>query len=240
MSKASHPQEWIIRTSSKNIPAVMWLPLGGDQPYPLVMVCHGGSGHKTSDLVLDVVNALVEPFKIAVLAIDGPLHGARRTDAKEGLAVRDEFKELWSRGGDIDGMVEDWKAALDDACSRPEIDAKRVAWYGISMGTAYGVPLLAADARIGAAVLGMWGICRKPSERLEKDAESIHIPILFQTKSEDLSFTAEGQKGLFDLLKSNQKRIMSYPGAHTDPKGDQLKDAMEFLHHYLVHQRIAF
>ena len=124
MSKGIQQHEWMIRTSSKKtIPAVMWLPSGGDRPYPLVMVCHGGSGHKTSDLVLDVVNALVEPFKIAVLAIDGPLHGARRTDFKEGLAVRDEFKDLWSRGGDIDAMVEDWKAALDDVCSRPEIDS---------------------------------------------------------------------------------------------------------------------
>ena len=237
MLKGIQQHEWMIRTSSKKtIPAVMWLPSGGDRPYPLVMVCHGGSGHKTSDLVLDVVNALVEPFKIAVLAIDGPLHGARRTDFKEGLAVRDEFKDLWSRGGDIDAMVEDWKAALDDVCSRPEIDSERVAWYGISMGTAYGVPLLAADSRIGAAVLGMWGICRKPSERLEKDAGNIHIPVLFQTKSEDQSFTAAGQIELFNLLNSGQKRIVNYSGGHTDPKGDQLQEAMEFLQRHLTYQ----
>jgi len=238
MSKGIQQHEWMIRTSSKTIPAVMWVPFGGDRPYPLAMVCHGGSGHKTSDLVLDVVNALVEPFKIAVLAIDGPLHGARRTDFKEGLAVRDEFKDLWSRGGDIDAMVEDWRAALDDVCSRPEINSARVAWYGISMGTAYGVPLLAADTRIGAAVLGMWGICRKPSERLEKDAENIHIPVLFQTKSEDQSFTAAGQSALFNLLSSSQKRIVNYPGGHSDPKGDQLKEAMEFLRLHLAHQLV--
>jgi cephalosporin-C deacetylase-like acetyl esterase len=131
-------------------------------------------------------------------------------------------------------MVEDWKAALDNVCSRPEIDAERIAWYGVSMGTAYGLPVLAADARIRAAVLGMWGTCRKPSERLEKDALKILIPVLFQTKSADEIFTVEGQSALFNLLKSSQKRIVSYPGGHSDPKGEQLKEAVEFLQTHLL------
>ena len=37
----------------KIFPALMWGPSEGDRPYPLLMVCHGGSGHKTLDLVLD-------------------------------------------------------------------------------------------------------------------------------------------------------------------------------------------
>jgi cephalosporin-C deacetylase-like acetyl esterase len=234
MSKASVYQEWMIRASSKKIPAALWLPLEGDRPYPLVMVGHGGSGHKTSNLVLDIVNELVEPLKIAVLAIDGPVHGARRVDSKDGAAVRQEFRDLWSRGGEVDSMVEDWRAALDDVCSRPDIDSEKIAWYGISMGTAYGVPVIAADSRIGAAVLGMWGTCLKPSERLEQDAINIHIPVLFQTKLEDEIFTEEGQNTLFNLLKSSQKRIVKYPGGHTDPKGAQLKEAVEFLQTYLV------
>jgi hypothetical protein len=102
------------------------------------------------------------------------------------------------------------------------------------MGTAYGVPVIAADSRIGAAVLGMWGTCLKPSERLEQDAINIHIPVLFQTKLEDEIFTEEGQNTLFNLLKSSQKRIVKYPGGHTDPKGAQLKEAVEFLQTYLV------
>jgi dienelactone hydrolase len=185
-------------------------------------------------LVLDTVEKLVDPLKIAVLAIDGPVHGARRGDSKDGVAARQEFRDLWSRGGEIDAMVEDWKAALDEVCGRPEIDPKRIAWYGISMGTAYGLPLVAADVRIRAAVLGMWGTCRKPSERLEKDALNVQIPVLFQTKSEDEIFTMEGQSALFNLLKSSRKRIVSYPGGHTDPKGKQLEETIEFLQKYLM------
>ena len=98
--------EWTIRRSSVDIPVALWVPTKSDRPYPLVMVGHGGSGHKTSDLVLDAVKELVEPLKIAVLAIDGPVHGARRVDSKDGVAVRQEFRDLWSRGGEVDSMVE--------------------------------------------------------------------------------------------------------------------------------------
>jgi len=232
MSCAFH--EWTIRRSSVNIPVALWVPVDGDRPFPLVLVGHGGSGHKKSDLVLDAVKKIVEPLKIAVLAIDGPVHGARRYDSKDGVAVRQDFRDLWSRGGEVDGMVEDWKAAIDEVCNRPEIDPKRIAWYGISMGTAYGLPLVAADLRIRAAVLGMWGTCRKPSERLEKDAVNVEIPVLFQTKSEDEIFTVEGQSALFNLLKSTEKRIVSYPGGHEDPKGEQLEEAIKFLQSYLA------
>jgi hypothetical protein len=51
---------------------------------------------------------------------------------------------------------------------------------------------------------------------------------------EDEIFTEEGQNTLFNLLKSSQKRIVKYPGGHIDPKGAQLKEAVEFLQTYLV------
>ncbi|NBO90176.1 MAG: hypothetical protein EBU77_11080, partial [Betaproteobacteria bacterium] len=79
---------------------------------PLVLVGHGGSGHKTSALVLDIVKRLL-PAGIAVAAIDGPVHGQRREVFVDGPVVRDEFRELWSQGGNVNAMVEDWQAALN-------------------------------------------------------------------------------------------------------------------------------
>ena len=198
-----------------------------------MMVGHGGSGHKTSKLVTDLAHQLFE-HGIAVLAIDGPVHGERRSDNKEGALVRQEFRDLWSSGGAIDQMLQDWKDALDEVCKNPEIDASRIGWYGISMGTAYGIPVLAADARIRAAVLGMWGTCRKPSERLERDAINVSIPVLFQVKTEDEIFTPEGQKNLYELLGSKHKQYATYAGNHTDPQGDQLYEIASFLKSHLL------
>jgi hypothetical protein len=44
----------------------------------------------------------------------------------------------------------------------------------------------------------------------------------------------EGQSALFNLLKSREKRIVSYPGGHVDPKGEQLEEAIKFLQSYLA------
>lgn len=193
-----------------------------------MLVGHGGSGHKTSALVLDIVKRLL-PAGIAVAAIDGPVHGQRREVFVDGPVVRDEFRELWSQGGNVNAMVEDWQAALNHLCLIADIDQRRVAWYGISMGTAYGVPVVAADPRIQSAVLGMWGTCRAPNDRLIADAHRITVPVLFQVKRDDAIFTAAGQRDLYDRIASSSKEFVEYDGGHVDPAGEQLDDIARFL-----------
>ncbi len=218
-----------LAVQGRKVPAVLWTPLGATGPRPLVLVGHGGSGHKLSDLVLDVAQPLLEQHRIAVAAIDGPVHGERRAVFDSGIGVRQDFRDLWSSGESVDPMIADWRAVLDHILEHPGIDAKSIAWYGISMGTAYGLPLVAADARIRAAVLGMWGTSREPSERLMRDAAKIRVPVLFQRQSEDPIFPAEGQEELFTLLGSPSKRLTVHPGAHADPSGAQLEELTAFL-----------
>jgi dienelactone hydrolase len=226
-------QHTLLTVHGRRVPLAWWMP--ADQPgsCPLVLVGHGGSGHKTSSLVLDIVKRML-PAGVAVAAIDGPVHGERREVFVDGPVVRDEFRELWSRGGDVDAMVEDWQAALDYLCQNPRMDQRRVAWYGISMGTAYGLPVVAAEPRIQSAVLGMWGTCRTPSDRLIADAHRITVPVLFQVKREDAIFTAAGQRDLYDHLASSRKEFVAYDGGHVDPVGEQLDDIARFL---LAHLR---
>jgi dienelactone hydrolase len=217
-----------VVVAGRDVPALRWVPEGLTRR-PLVLVGHGGSGHKDSQLVRDVALPLVEEHGFVVAAIDGPVHGERRATFADGPAVRDEFRELWARGASIAPMVADWRATLDALCALPSVDSAAIGWYGISMGTAYGLPFVAAEPRIRAAVLGMWGTCRVASEQLAEDAPKITVPVLFQRKSEDPLFTVEGQEDIFDRLGSAGKRLAVYPGGHTDPAGDQLRDILAFL-----------
>ena len=116
----------------------------------------------------------------------------------------------------------------------PEIDLNRIGWYGISMGTAYGIPLIAADSRIKVASLGMWGTCRPPTERLVAEAKKISVPVLFQVKDGDEIFTSIGQQDLYNNLSSKEKNYQNYPGGHTDPKDQQLSDIVQFLSQHLL------
>lgn len=209
-------------------PVTVWLPMS-QQRCPLVLVGHGGTGHKRSEFVLAVVGPLVRERGIAVAAMDGPVHGDRRQSPAPPAAVRDEFRALWEAGGSVEPMVADWRAVLDALCAFREIDSTRIGYYGLSMGTAYGLPLLAAEPRIRAAVIGMWGTSRVNSQRLADDARAVRCPTLFSLQWNDELFTREGQFELFDALACERKSMSIYRGGHVNPGGARLDDIVHFL-----------
>jgi len=231
--KQVETRDFFTHAQGRQVPVSIWMPQKTSQSLPLILVGHGGSGHKRSQLVQDVATKLLNDFEVAVVAIDGPVHGSRREIFNDGPAVRQEFRDLWSSGVSVDPMVADWMSCIDYLCQIPEIDATKIGWYGISMGTAYGIPLVARDQRIKAAALGMWGTCREPAQRLKEDAAKIEIPVLFQVKEQDEIFTPQGQQELYELISSRDKTWKSYHGGHTDPKDQQLSDIVQFLMHHL-------
>jgi alpha-beta hydrolase superfamily lysophospholipase len=120
-----------------------------------------------------------------------------------------------------------WRALIDELVS--VWPGAPLLWYGLSMGTAYGLPLLASEQRIGRAVLGMWGTSFVQSARLVADARSVRCPVLFQQKWDDELFTREGQLALFDALGTRDKRLHAYPGGHVPVAGEQMRDVVAFL-----------
>jgi hypothetical protein len=91
------------------------------------------------------------------------------------------------------------------------------------------LPLLAAESRIRAAVLGMWGLSYPNSERLAEDAPKVSCGVLFQQKWDDELFTRDSQIDLFDRLGTHDKRLKIYMGGHKNPEGEQLQYILDFL-----------
>ena len=200
----------------------------GTSPRAIVLIGHGGSQHRQAEFVKALARDVLERIPAYVAAIDGPAHGDRL--AGDADKTREAFIQCWiSPDGGTTAMTADWKAALaavrdlDGAADLP------VGYYGVSMGTAYGIPVIAAEPRIRAAVLGMWGTCRPASEQLVTDGAKICCPVLFQTKAGDELFTEHGQRDIYEHLASRRKEHRIYPGGHTDPKGEQLADIEAFL-----------
>ena len=225
-------REFRLQVADRSVPGVLWSPAdarSAQAARPLVLVGHGGDGHKRSDVVLDAVRSLVGAHGFVVAAIDGPVHGDRRDAPASPDRVRDEFRAAWDRSDTITPMIADWRGVLDFLCRLPEVDAQSIAYYGLSMGTAYGLPLVAAEPRINRAVLGMWGLSRKHSERLLADAARIRCPLLFLQQWHDQKFSREDQATLFDAFASEDRRMYIYPGDHSDPNATRLADIVHFL-----------
>jgi dienelactone hydrolase len=225
-------REWTVQAGGRTVPGILWTREAQAQPGPLVLVGHGGAQHKSGAPVLELVRRLVVPHGFAVAAIDGPVHGARRSSLLVGPEMQKEFLELWQQDTRIDPMVEDWRAALDALLQLPEIDATAVAWWGVSMGTAYGLPLVAAEPRIRCALLGLWAANYPNSERLVQDAPSVRCPTLFLQRWHDQLFDRQGQFDLFSALGAERKWLKVAPGPHAIDE-ELFDDSVAFLSKHL-------
>ena len=172
----SNPTTLAVTQHGNRVPAVYWLPVSPCKG--IVLASHGGSGHKLSVAVQAIAAACV-PRGFAVLAIDGPVQGERRSDGNlDPSAARQSFRDAWRAGVGRTSMAADWQAALDALLELPGHGGLPVGYIGVSMGTAYGVPLLAIDRRIQAAVLGLWGTTYPASEHLATHAKDIKLSLI--------------------------------------------------------------
>lgn len=220
------PARLIVQRDGVDVPAIAWLP---EDPRGIVLTCHGGSGHKASPGVLALAREC-QARRLAVLSCDGPVHGERRADGNlDPTAARASFREAWREGVGRTSMAEDMVAALDILQRRPELTALPVGYIGVSMGTAYGLPLLARDRRIRAAAIGLWSTSYAASEHLAGFAADVACAVWFTQQWNDEFFDREGTFALFDAIGSTDKRLVAYPGPHRELEGARLSDAVGFV-----------
>lgn len=216
-----------VTSEGAAIPAVYWSPAQACKG--IVVACHGGSGHKLSPAILAIAGACL-PLGLAVVAIDGPVQGDRRTDGNldPQVAVR-SFREAWQAGVGRTSMAREMAAALDALLRLPGFEGLPIGYIGVSMGTGYGIPLLATDKRFRAAAIGLWGMNFPASEHLLAYAGDITCPVWFTQQWHDQTFDREGTFTLFDAIGSADKRLVAYPGPHRELEGERLADAIAFL-----------
>jgi len=217
-----------VSVSDRIIPWVYWSP-ADSLPATLVLIGHGASGDKYENYVVALGRSLAKRG-VASVAIDGPIHGGRRSKDSTTMPFFD-FAALWSSDGTLtDSMIEDWQAVLNlflrDGSVSP---TAAVGYWGLSMGTILGLPLVAAEPRIMACVLGLMGATGPTKERIVTDAQAIRIPTMFLVQWNDQLFHRRDAFELFDLIASSDKTLIATPGNHGGVTGETFKRSAEFL-----------
>ncbi len=215
------------RAPSGDVPLVVWTP-DDRPPRALVAVGHGASGHKRMSYVLSMARELVREFDCAVFAVDGPIHGERRSDGLlDDTLIMLEFAQYWQNHPDLLDVTEgEWRAALDCVQSLEDVGSEiPVGYWGLSMGGLLGIGFVAREPRIQASVLGLMGA----TERFRTDAAAVSAPVLFLVQWHDELFSRESSLELFDNFTVADRTLLASPGAHGGVPEQSILHSMEFL-----------
>jgi dienelactone hydrolase len=236
VDKGVRERRFDVERAGRTIPGLLWTPADGESPRPLVLVGHGGSGSKREDYVVALARRLVRRRQLAVAAIDGPVHGDRRKNRASAPDVPLlDFAQAWSGDdGLTDAMVADWRTTLDELQKLPDVGDGRTAWWGLSMGTILGLPFVAAEPRINAAVLGLMGLTGPTRTRIASDAPKVKCPVLFLMQWHDELFGRDTALALFDALGSLDKRLHANVGLHGEVPPEEFEQTEQFLSRHLL------
>ncbi|MBO0838702.1 MAG: dienelactone hydrolase family protein, partial [Actinobacteria bacterium] len=177
------------------MPALVWLPAEPAGQRPVVLVGHGAGGHKAAPLV-EHTAGLVNSLGLAALSIDCPYHGARTPLEEVGMTAAqrrerlglDAWRERNARA--VPQAVADWRAALDAAQALDEIRSGPAGYLGLSLGARFGLPLIAVEERISAAVLGLFGT--PETGPVADAARQVTVPVFFLLQWDDELYPRDG------------------------------------------------
>ncbi|MEW2290115.1 alpha/beta hydrolase [Streptomyces sp. NPDC047841] len=220
------------------IPGALWTPEGASGTRPLILLGHGGGQHKTAPgNVARARRYAAEGF--AVVAIDAPHHGDRPRDEEFGR-IAAGMRAGMAAGGDpgalVAGMhrylagqaVADWQTVLTAVQHLDQVGAGPVGYCGMSMGCGLGIPLIVAEPRIRAAVLGLLGV-----HGLAEDAARITVPVQFVVQWDDRLVPRDQSLALFDALASSEKTLHANTGGHGDVPPFEVDSSLRFFTRHL-------
>jgi len=220
------------------VTAALWAPEGAAPDTPLVLLGHSGSRHRHHPSMTGRARLLTD-LGLRAVALDvaghgprprtpydeeeiGRLHAARRAGDPIGPIVEPYNADLARR------TVPEWRALLAGLLALPEIGAPPVGYWGITLGTAIGVPLVAEEPLIRAAVFGLFW----PSTLVEA-ARRITVPVEFSMQWDDEHIPREGALALFDAFGSSVKSLHANAGKHMDAPRFEAASAARFLARHL-------
>lgn len=220
--EAGHPTREFVIHGERIVTGAFWLP---DQPRStLICFGHGASGDRYQKPISDLAGRFVAAG-YACLSIDGPVHGLRR----EGDGARGAFFTHYQQASSVTDMVRDWRDAMQVA--RELLGETSVAYFGLSMGSIFGIPFVASQQDVKVATFGLLGVSNNfpHGEEILAAASKIHCPLLFLMQMEDELFDRNGYLRVFDQLDSNDKRLHANPGLHPEVPDEEIDFAFNFM-----------
>ncbi len=215
-----------LEVGGQRVPGSIWSPVDAPRGRPIVLMGHGGGQHKRFPGIAMRAHKYASALRFLVVAIDAPGHGDR-VPSKQDQEFVEELRRLATQGEPFGQVVAEhnaelariavpeWQSALD-AVQTLEMtgDDVPVGYLGVSMGGAIGVPLVATEPRIKAAVIGLIGLVPSGQDLVDA-ANRVEVPVEFVLQLEDELVPRKAAMVLFDAIGSHEKTLHANRGGHT-------------------------
>jgi dienelactone hydrolase len=223
-------QRFDMLVGAETVPGIRWCAEVADGPRPTILIGHGGTQHKRVPNVLGLARRFVRHLGYAAVALDAPGHGDRVTDPEHAARRRQAIQARIAAGPGAGSSAPDpqearewverttkgiaeWRALLDHLDAQEA--GQRYGYWGVSMGTAIGLPFVASEPRVRAAVLGLAGLGNRPgAKRFEQAARGLNVPVLLVLQWNDELVSQEAGLSLFEAIGSAGKTLHVNPGGH--------------------------
>ena len=221
------------------IPGVLWTAEGAAGTRPLILMGHGGGQHKKAPDIVALARRLVAECGFAAAAVDVPGHGDRPVD--EGYnRIATENQARVNAGAELAPLiaafqalvarqtVPEWREAVDALQELDYVGAGPVGYWGVSLGCGLGIPFVAAEPRVRAAVLGLGGaLASAPA------AARISAPVEFLVQWDDERVPRAQSLAPFDALASAEKTLHANPGRHGEVPAFEIDSTLRFFARHL-------
>jgi dienelactone hydrolase len=218
---------------NERVIAYLYLPKHGLPPYQIVVYFpHSGSQtfHTIEDTQLSLIDFMVKSGRALMFPVYKDTY--ERLDRPPDAGTNVERDETIQQAKDL-------RRSVDYLETRPDIDASRLAYYGISWGAMLGPIMITVENRFKAAVFAAGG-CDNQKVLPEADpmnfASRVKIPVLMINGRYDFETPLETcQEPLFRLLgvPPQDKRHVLFDTGHAPPQLPVMKEALNWLDHYL-------
>jgi serine/threonine protein kinase/dienelactone hydrolase len=241
VESSKEEKEWIREKitfdaayGNERMMAYLFLPKKGNPPYQTVIYFPGsGAIHTRSSESLSAPAFLLKSGRAMMFPIYKSTY-ERGDDLESDYANETNFwKEhviMWAK---------DLSRSIDYLQTRDDIDADKLAYYGVSWGGAMGAIMPAVEKRIKASVLLVAGL---DFQRSLPEVEPVNFlpriktAVLMLNGKYDFFFPYEtSQLPFYTLLGTpkENKEIFVYEGGHTVPGTSLVKETLAWLDRYL-------
>ena len=216
--------------------AYLFLPKAARPPYQVVVIFPGSGSIEArssagleagrADFIQQSGRALLWPVYKGTYERGGEL----KSDYPAPTAFYRDYVVMWAK---------DLARSLDYVETRKDLDATRVAYFGLSWGGAMGAIMPAVERRIKANILYVAGLNFQqalPEVDQINYVTRVRQPTLILNGELDFYFPQEtSQKPMFELLGSppDTKKRLVFPGGHSVPRTETIKHSLQWLDTYL-------